>query len=189
MDSNDLDISEYIEYLFETHYTRLRNHARRFLDNDDDAEDVVGDVFYELWQHRHDIDFSGNILSYLYRATSTRSLNVLRSKGTGAMRIDLLESIDTMRLDHLVTETDQSQKIEQSELRAQIENAINELPEKCREVFKLSYIHGLRNRDIADTMDISVRTVDAHIYKALRILREKLSSLSLYLILFSLFSS
>ncbi len=105
------------------------------------------------------------------------------------MRIDLVESIDTMRLDHLVTETDQSQKIEQIELRAQIENAINELPEKCREVFKLSYIHGLRNRDIADTMDISVRTVDAHIYKALRILREKLSSLSLYLILFSLFSS
>ena len=77
-------------------------------------------------------------------------------------------------MEHLLTEADQSVDIEREEMRRQIDVAISELPDKCREAFKLSYIHGLRNRDIADAMGVSVRTVDAHIYKALRILREKL---------------
>ena len=174
MDSEELDISEYYRHLFETYYTRLRVHARRFLDSDDDAADVVEDVFFELWQNRNRIDFSGNISGYLYQAVSTRSLNVLRGRGADSLRLDLLESIDSMRMEHLLTEADQSVDIEREEMRRQIDVAISELPDKCREAFKLSYIHGLRNRDIADAMGVSVRTVDAHIYKALRILREKL---------------
>ncbi len=167
---------------------RLRIHARRFLDNDADADDVISDVFFELWQNRHEIDFGSNILAYLYRATSTRSLNLLRNRGAASVRLDLLQSIDTMRLDYLSTENDQSGSIEQTELRDQINKAIEALPEKCREAFKLSYIHGMKNLDIADAMGISVRTVEAHIYKALRILREKLGSLSVYLLFFLTFS-
>lgn len=188
MNTGDIDIQELIENLFETHYMRLRIHARRFLDNDADADDVISDVFFELWQNRHEIDFGSNILAYLYRATSTRSLNLLRNRGAASVRLDLLQSIDTMRLDYLSTENDQSGSIEQTELRDQINKAIEALPEKCREAFKLSYIHGMKNLDIADAMGISVRTVEAHIYKALRILREKLGSLSVYLLFFLTFS-
>ncbi|MBP8790520.1 MAG: sigma-70 family RNA polymerase sigma factor, partial [Breznakibacter sp.] len=64
-----------------------------------------------------------------------------------------------------------------NEDRVEIEKAIDELPEKCREVFKLSYLYGLKNKDIADALQLSLRTVEAHIYKALKFLRERLVGL------------
>lgn len=182
------DIGETFRQLFETHYAQLRSHARRFVDTDDEADDVVEDVFVELWQNRERIDFGPNILSYLYRATSARALNLLRHKGVAAVRIDLLESINEARLDYLST-TDDTPAIERRELHGSIETAISALPEKCREVFKLSYLHGLRNQDIADVMNVSVRTVEAHMYKALHILREKLRYLLLFFAFLSLFSN
>ncbi len=189
MKPDDTEIRKIYRHLFETYNQRLCNHARRILANEDEAADVVEDVFFELWQNRARIDFSGNLPGYLYQATSTRALNALRNKGTSPVRIDLLESIDAVRIEHLITTDSNTQPIEQSELRRQIDAAIAELPEKCREVFKLSYIHGLRNRDIADAMDISVRTVDAHMYKALHFLREKLRYLLTFLIYIAFFSS
>lgn len=189
VETDDTEIREIYRHLFETYNHRLRSYARHILTNDDEAADVVEDVFFELWQNRARIDFNGNILGYLYQATSTRSLNALRNKGTSPMRIDLLESIDTARIEHLITTDSNTQPIEQSELRRQIDAAIAELPEKCREVFKLSYIHGLRNHDIADAMDISVRTVDAHMYKALHFLREKLRYLLTFIVYIAFFSS
>lgn len=187
--TDDTEIRAIYRNMFETYNQRLRNYARHILTNDDEAADVVEDVFFELWQNRARIDFSGNIPGYLYQATSTRSLNALRNKGTSPVRIDLLESIDAVRIEYLTTTDSNSQPIEQSELRRQIDAAIAELPEKCREVFKLSYIHGLRNRDIADAMNISVRTVDAHMYKALHFLREKLRYLLTILVYIAFFSS
>ena len=76
-------------------------------------------------------------------------------------------------------------KIENQELRQEIFGAINELPDKCKEVFKLSYLHDMKNKEIADTLGISFRTVEAHMYKALKFLRERLSHLLLSLIIFS----
>lgn len=62
-------------------------------------------------------------------------------------------------------------KIENQELRQEIFGAINELPDKCKEVFKLSYLHDMKNKEIADTLGISLRTVEAHMYKALNFAR------------------
>lgn len=80
-------------------------------------------------------------------------------------------------------------RIENRELRQEIFQAINGLPEKCREVFKLSYLYDMKNKDIADTLSISLRTVEAHMYKALKILRERLSHLHGYLLLLVFFSN
>lgn len=181
-------IAETIQELFKLHYVRLHNYARRIVESDEEADDVVADVFMELWHNRNDIDFSLNILSYLYRATSTRALNALRHKGVAPVRIDMLESINAARLEYLttITETD---TLEQHELHDEIEAAIRTLPDKCREVFRLSYIHGLKNQDIADTMDVSVRTVEAHMYKALKILRKKLQHLLIFAAIIQLFSN
>ena len=77
-------------------------------------------------------------------------------------------------------------RIEDRELRKRLAEAINELPDKCKMVFKLSYLHDMKNKDIAETMGISLRTVEAHMYKALKILRGKLEYLLLMLALFLL---
>lgn len=66
--------------------------------------------------------------------------------------------------------------------------AMKELPEKCRQVFSLSYISGLKSKEIADALGLSVRTVEAHIYKALRIMRDKLGYLVPVLLIFYLFT-
>ena len=64
--------------------------------------------------------------------------------------------------------------INSKDIDAGIREALSELPDKCREVFVLSYVNGLKSKDIAEAMNISVRTVEAHIYKALRLLRSRL---------------
>ena len=69
------------------------------------------------------------------------------------------------------------QAIEGQELHNQIETAIQKLPDKCRQAFVMSYLHEMKNKEIADIMGVSVRTVDAHIYKALKHLRNQLSFL------------
>ena len=69
-----------------------------------------------------------------------------------------------------------------NELRVEIHQAINSLPDKCKEVFKLSYLYGMKNKEIADALNISLRTVEAHMYKALKILRERLSHLHEFII-------
>ena len=73
--------------------------------------------------------------------------------------------------------TDVISRIENQELRAELHCAINELHAKCQEVFKLSYLHDMKNKDIADVMGISLRTVEAHMYKALKFLRDRLKGL------------
>lgn len=75
-------------------------------------------------------------------------------------------------------------RIEDAELRRKLSDAINELPDKCRMVFKLSYLHDMKNKEIADTMGVSLRTVETHMYKALKLLRDKLGYLDLLSALF-----
>lgn len=77
-------------------------------------------------------------------------------------------------------------RIENEELRKRLADAINELPDKCKMVFKLSYMHDMKNKQIAEAINISLRTVEAHMYKALKILRDKLGDIDLLLALFLL---
>lgn len=169
--------------IFEDYYTELRAYACRLTGNADEAEDVVEDVFVELWKNRGRLDFSGNIRSYLYRAVYSKSIDLLRYRGVSPLRISLLDHVNEARMEYVSAHDGQSH-LEQQELAARLEEAINSLPDKCRMVFRLSYINGLSNRDIAMTMGISVRTVEAHIYKALHELRVKLRNVILIFIFF-----
>ena len=91
------DIEAQFEKLFDDNYRRLIFHALRFVDSQEEAEDIVSDVFYELWKKIDCLDLNSGITSYLYRAVSTRALNVIRHKNVAAVRIELLESINALR--------------------------------------------------------------------------------------------
>ena len=77
-------------------------------------------------------------------------------------------------------------RIEDHERRKKLSEAINELPDKGKTVCRLSYLHDMKNKEIADTMGVSLRTVEAHMYKALKFLRERLGYLNFMLVLFLL---
>lgn len=170
--------------LFRRHYTGLLFYAARLV-GEDEAEDVVQDVFAELWRRQDAVELGGQIQSFLYRAVYTRALNVLKHRDVvGEYEAEQAE-IHRRRMDFYSPDHNEViRRIEDSELRRQLADAIRALPDKCRTVFVLSYLHDMKNREIAEALGISTRTVEAHMYKALHLLRERLGVLRLLAVLF-----
>ncbi len=173
MTKND---SEKFEQIFSDNHHRLFLHALRFVRDESEAEDIVADVFLDLWRRFEDIDTELGIATYLYRAVSTRALNCLRHQNVAAVRIESLEAINEKRME-FIAHDDLENVIYSKEIEHGIKQALSALPDKCRQVFVLQYVNGLKSKEIADALDISVRTVEAHIYKALRLLRNHLKYL------------
>lgn len=171
-----VDLKKKFEQIFDDYYRRLLIHALRFVQDENDAEDIVAEVFYDLWKRIDDIDLECGIATYLYRAVSSRALNYLRHKNVAAIRIETLGAINEKRLEFMAKNSIDD-VIHSKDIGVGIREALSELPDKCRQVFILSYVNGLKSKDIAEAMDISVRTVEAHIYKALRLLRSRLKYL------------
>lgn len=169
---------------FRKYYANLLFYATRIV-GDEEAEDVVQDVFVELWKRRETMEIGEQIQAFLYRAVYTRSLNVLKHRGIEQKYSSTVEEINQERADFYHPDNnDVIKRIEGRELRNEIYEAVNELPDKCKEVFKLSYLHDMRNKEIADVLGISQRTVEAHMYKALKFLRTRLGHLWLFFLLF-----
>lgn len=177
----DTFLNERFEKIFDDNYRRMLLHALRFVQDEEDAEDIVADVFCNLWKRIDEVCLDGGITTYLYRAVSTRALNFLRHQNIAAVRIEALEAINEKRMEFMARENIDDE-VHSKEIEHGINDALSELPDKCREVFVLSYIKGLKSKDIAEAMNVSVRTVEAHTYKALRLLRLRLKYLiSLFL--------
>ena len=98
---------------------------------------------------------------------------MLKHRHVTSAYLAMTESLNERRMMNLDLYSPQ-QYVENEALRERLEGAIGELPEKCREVFRLSYMFDMRNKEIAEALDISVKTVEAHMYKALKHLRERL---------------
>lgn len=159
--------------IFQKLYPQLLVYAIGIV-GEEEAEDVVEDVFAELWRRRNETEMGDKIQAFLYKSVYTRALNVLKHRNVTAHYLSLVEGIQEQR-QHYFNTSHPHQNLENLELRGQIELAIDELPDKCREVFKMSYIDGMRNSEIATQLGISVKTVEAHMYKALKSLRERLA--------------
>jgi RNA polymerase sigma-70 factor (ECF subfamily) len=175
--SNNKTNTEF-NYLFEKYYPGLLFYATQFL-CEEEARDVVQDVFMDLWKKKETIIVGDKIQAYLYRMVYSHCINILNHK-----KVELKYSEATIELYNQKKEFYESEenneiirKLENNELNNIIEAAINELPDKCKEIFKLSYLHCLKNKEIAEIMNISQRTVETHRYNALKILREKLKYL------------
>ena len=155
------------ENLFHAHYESLTRYAFSMMKNQDEAEDVVQRLFVKIWEKRNDLDVQDS-RAYLFRATYNTCLNeIKRLKRENARYSDGITEVSSSdAANHRVLE---------SELEKQLDSAMEKLPEKCREVFRLSRFEELSYKEISDRLDISVKTVENHIAKALRIMRTELS--------------
>lgn len=170
--------------LFRRHYPSLLFYATRLV-GEEEAEDVVQDVFVEIWKRKDSIEMGDQIQAFLYRAVYTRALNVLKHRTIQDGYCAAMEEINQRRAEFYQPDNNEViQRIEDRELRQEIYDAINELPDKCKEVFKLSYLHDMKNKEIADALGVSLRTVEAHMYKALKYLRSRLGHLAVIIFLF-----
>ena len=162
--------------LFRKYYDNLLFYATRIV-GEEEAEDVVQDVFVELWRRKDTVTVGEQIQAFLYRAVYTRALNVLKHRDIKNSYEAVVTEINQKRVEFYQPDSnDVVKRIEDRELRRELSEAINELPDKCKMVFKLSYLHDMKNKEIAETMGISFRTVEAHMYKALKLTSSLVSS-------------
>lgn len=152
----------------------LLAYASVFLSNEW-AEDVVQDVLLAVWQRREHIDENASIHNYMMRSIYNRSLNVLRREKKDETPREWTDRQINLMV-HSVADPDSSAVADlfKNDIREAIDRALESLTPKAREVFMLSYIEGLRNKDIAEKLGISVRTVETHIHNSLKMLRHSL---------------
>jgi len=163
-----------IEETFRCYYKPLCLYAMHYLHDMDLVEDVVQDCFVELWERMNAEKTVSSVKSYLYMMVRNRCLDTLKKDN----QIDY-NSIPS-DLENIIQDEEAE---ERSLIEARLWTAIDSLPERCREVFLLSKRDGLKYKEIADKLDISVNTVENQVSKALRILKE--GSKKIYYFFFS----
>lgn len=166
------------EMLFKTYYQSLCKYAYSFLNDKDEAEEVVQAAFITVWDKRKAIEIQTSIKSYLYRMVRNSCLNVIKHK-----KVKKQHAAYEMAGGEPSHES-VSQSIISSELEQKIYEALKALPEQCRLVFQLSRFEELKYSEIANQMNISVKTVENQMGKALKIMRAQLKD---YLPLFLIF--
>ncbi|NTW32776.1 MAG: RNA polymerase sigma-70 factor [Bacteroidetes bacterium] len=154
--------------LFKSSFKGLCYFAQRYVKDLDTAKEIVQDAFVNLWEKRDNIDLSKSVKSYLTTTIYNRSLNYLRDNKKFNKEILTFENL------YPYNNQDTGDKLVASEINNKINKAIDELPEKCREVFQLSRFENLKYRQIADKLNISVKTVETQMSKALQHLRNRL---------------
>lgn len=158
------------EALFKTYYTELAMHANRFLYDIDASKEIVQDLFVTIYEKRQNLDINSSLKSYLYKSVKNRCLNVINSS---KIRNKYAEHIKTNSYDGY---NQIEKELDTSELESALYHAIGELPPKCGTIFKMNRFEGLSNGEIAERLELSKRTVETQITKALKILRGKLQN-------------
>ncbi len=164
------------ELLFKEHFNSLCRFAFGFLNDQDSSQEIVQDAFINLWQKKETITSDKSVKSYLYTSVKNRCLNYIRDhKKFRSQYLDV-----ELELGIPIEDVD---IFSQSETQNKIESALNKLPAKCRQVFELSRFEELKYKEIAVNLNISQKTVEIHMSKALKILRLELKDLLVILIL------
>lgn len=190
MDSNDYLLIHRIqngdeaafELVFSKYYVRLCTFSFRFTSHMPVSEEIVSEVFLYLWENREDLVVSVSLKSYLFKMVQNRSLNYLKHLSIENVYI---RQVEKQFLAHQNSGYEEpvyfSDKIIEIELELEIEKAIESLPEKCREIFKMSRCDQLKYTEISQKLNLSIKTVERQMGIALDKLREKLKD---YLMIF-----
>lgn len=161
------------ETIFRLFYQPLKLFANKLLKDDLAADDIVQEVFVQLWEKRK--SFKDIALKpYLYTSVKNRVLNQIRHLQVKQKHID-----ETKHTSEEFFET----KEDDSELKLKIFSSIEKLPEQCKKIFIMNRVHGLKHKEIAEELNISVKTVTNQIGKALKILREELKGAEILILI------
>lgn len=176
------DESAYKE-LFVRYYAQLVVFARKVIYDDDLARDLVQDVIVGFYEKRKEIKIHSSLQAHLYQSVRNRCLNQIKHS---QIRRDHHANIyQTKKNDEAFVED----KLQETELEQRIYSVIQALPTQCKKIFEMSRFEGVSNQEIADKLDLSKRTVETQISKALKVLRTQLAGylVELLVLLFCLF--
>jgi RNA polymerase sigma-70 factor, ECF subfamily len=156
------------EMVFRTFYQPLCNYAYSFVQDRDAAEEIVQSTFLNVWEKGNNLVIHTAVKPYLYAMVRNACLNMIKHEKIKKQHVDLQLAVADRSIES-VTHT-----VMASELEGKIQQAMEKLPQQCRLVFKLSRFEELKYSEIAEHLDISIKTVENQMGKALRIMREEL---------------
>jgi RNA polymerase sigma-70 factor (ECF subfamily) len=161
------------DVLYKKYSKRLYKFAYSILKSSEESENIVQDVFLNLWEHRNNVEKNSSIKYYVFTIAYNSAISILRKKASESQFIEYLKSLQDLNQEPVNIE------IEYNELTDKLNNIINHLPERQKEVYLLHKSEGLKYQEIADRLNISVNTVENHMSRALKAIREKLGNYSL----------
>ncbi len=157
------------EELFLKYYTPLVVFARKVIPDEDQARELVQDVFVSFYEKRKELNIHSSLKAHLYQSVKNRCLNQVKR--------------NQIRRDHhanifIEKKNDEAfieDKLQETELESRIFSIVQTLPDQCRKIFEMSRFKGLTNQEIADKLELSKRTVETQVSKALKVMRKHLS--------------
>ncbi|KIQ14420.1 RNA polymerase subunit sigma-24 [Flavobacterium sp. MEB061] len=162
-------------YFYDKYFRRIQAFSVQFVYDKDEAENLAQEALLYLWQNRESVDSINGIQSFLYTYAKSKCLNMIRhNKVKDKFKSDVLNQKER-ELDIEVLNSIQFDTLELTELERIIHESINELPTKTREVFIKKRFENKKNAEIAEEMQVTLKAVEAHMTKALKILKTKLS--------------
>jgi RNA polymerase sigma-70 factor (family 1) len=162
--------------IYNRYWAVLYSHARRMLRDDDEAMDIVQDIFTTLWRRASEINFNTSVKAYLYSSVRNQTLNYINR---GKLKNSYLESL-TEFIEKGSTETDDL--IIYNEFVKRVEKEVENFPQKMRDIFQMSRNDGLSHKEIAEKLDITEHGVKKSINRALKLLKIKFNPLFLLFI-------
>jgi RNA polymerase sigma-70 factor, ECF subfamily len=157
------------EALFRQYYAKLCMHSNSIVKDMDASEEIVQDFFYHYWKNRETMTFRISLKSYMYRAIRNNSLKYLEQ-----LNVRRKYAEQQMTSTHETEQFSLSDELDAKELERIIQATLKELPGRSAEIFKMNRFEGMKYHEIAETLSISVKTVEANMSKALQIFRKKL---------------
>lgn len=164
-----------LEIIYKRYWESLYKSAYRILQDHDKCADVIQDLFIKLWEIKNHLTIEVSLKGYLHSAVR---YEVFRSIKTTKVNEDIFKFAETL------SNRDNSDLLEYKELSDEINRIIETLPDRCREIFKLSRAEFLSHKEIAAQLSISTKTVEYHISKALQIIRNNLDDMLVLYLLF-----
>ena len=183
---NDEELMQEIKadnmYAFDVLYRKYSKKLYKFsysiLKSTEESENLIQDVFLNLWENRHKVEKNSSIKSYIFTITYNSAISILRKKARESEFIEYLKSLQVINEDPV------SAELEYHELSIKLSEIIKALPQRQREVYLMHKDEGLKYSAIAGCLKISVNTIENHMARALKTIREKLGNYSLITILF-----
>lgn len=156
------------ERLFRNYYAPLCGFANKYLEDMDTAEEIVQDVYYVLWEKRDEVDIDTSLKSYIYKSVYNKCLMHIRHEKVKQ------KHAKEMEYDMYSNNYETKELYNQRELQEIISKTMQKLPERCRNVFRMNRFEGLKYKEIAEILSLSIKTIEADMGKALKVFREAL---------------
>lgn len=162
--------------VYSIYFPKLVRFAREFVLSTEDAENVIQDIFIYLWEHQELLDTLTNLNAFLFTLVKNKCIDQLRHRKLLERKREEFKTVfdKEIQLKLYALQQFDENALSNEDIEIILDNAINSLPEKCREVFILSRMEGLKNREIAERLNISAKTVENQMTTAIRKLRVEL---------------